>query len=167
MAAGESEVRLSRIIACFAPGAGAAPQTVARLAAESGAELLGLYLEDPALLRFAGLPFAAEIGFPSATRRAVDLDALERALRSQAGAVREALRLALERETVTWSLRVARGDPAESISAAIAEGRAPALLIPPRGRPGAERRVVRQGELTAALVRTMALATQPVLILPR
>ena len=62
----QEEVAIRRIIACFAPGSSVAPEAVARLAKEMQAELLGLFIEDTELLRFAALPFAAEVGLAAA-----------------------------------------------------------------------------------------------------
>ena len=166
MAEGKEEVRIARIIACFAPGSAGAPEAVARLAAEMQAELLGLFIEDVELLRFAALPFAAEVGFPSATRRAMDLVGLERQMRAQADALRRALAVALDPTAVSWSFRVARASPENAVDAALAEGYAPALIIPPRSNPRAERHVLRRPELSEDALRALLRAARPVLILP-
>ena len=164
MAAGREEVRVGRIIACFAPGSAVAPRAIAHLAQQMQAELLGLFIEDVELLRFAALPFAAEVGFPSAARRTVDLAAVERALQGQAAALRQTLAASLGSQT--WSFRVARATPADAVAAALAEGYAPALLIPPRANLHAERRVLRRPGLTDEQLRALIAATRPVLILP-
>ena len=166
MAENEEEVRIERIIACFAPGSAGAPQAVARLAREMQADLLGLFIEDVDLLRFAGLPFAAEVGFPSAARRAMDVGALERQMRAQARALEEALAAILGPAPEGWRFRVERATPAQAVSAALAEGYAPALLIPPRGSLRAERGVVRRAELGPAVLRELLAAARPVLVLP-
>jgi single-stranded-DNA-specific exonuclease len=56
------------------------PELEAAVALARGldAELLGLFVEDLDLLRFAALPFAHEIGLASAVRRRLDPAALER-----------------------------------------------------------------------------------------
>jgi hypothetical protein len=162
----QEEVRIARIIACFAPGSAGAPEAVARLAQELRAELLGLFIEDVELLRFAALPFAAEVGFPSASRRAMDVDALERQMRSQARALEGALAAILGPAPEGWRFRVERAIPSQAVQAALAEGYAPALLIPPRGDPRATRRVVRKPELSDELLRELLRAVRPVLILP-
>jgi hypothetical protein len=166
MAEGEEEVRIERIIACFAPGSAGAPEAVARLAEEMQAELLGLFIEDIELLRFAALPLAAEVGFPSAARRSVDLAGLEWQLRTQAAGLRQALATALDPTAVIWSFRVARASPENAVEAALAEGYAPALIIPPRGNPRAERRVLRRPEVSEEALRALLRAAWPVLILP-
>ena len=166
MAENEEEVRIARVIACFAPGSAGAPEAVARLAQELQAELLGLFIEDVELLRLAAFPFAVEVGFPSASRRAIDVGALERQMRTQARALEHALAAVLGPAPAGWSFRVERATPASAVEAALAEGFAPALLIPPRGDPRAARRVVRRPELSEELLRELLRAVRPVLILP-
>jgi hypothetical protein len=166
MAEDEEEVRIARIIACFAPGSAGDPEAVASLAKELQAELLGLFIEDVELLRFAALPFAAEVGFPSASRRAMNVATLERQMRVQARALEGALAAILGPAPAGWSFRVERATPASAVQAALAEGMAPALLIPPGANPRAERRVLRRPELSAELLRTLLRALRPVVILP-
>jgi hypothetical protein len=165
MAARAQEVAIKRIIACFAAGSTASPVAIARLAAELRADLLGLFIEDTELLRFAALPFAAEVGFPSATRRALDAATVERALRLQAAALRKTLSAALENAAIPWTFRVARALPASAIEAALAEASAPLLLLPPGSDPRAERPVVRRAELDREKLRRLLAASRPVLIL--
>jgi len=167
MAEGEEEVRIARIIACFAPGSAGSPEAVARLAAEMQVELLGLFIEDVELLRFAALPFAAEVGFPSAARRSVDLAGLERQLHAQAAGLRQALATALDPTAVSWSFRVARGSRAEQLLSAATEGGVPTLLVPPGTDPRAEPAVVSLSELTEESSRELLDGAQrPILILP-
>jgi hypothetical protein len=166
MAEGEEEVRIERIIACFAPGSAGAPEAIARLAREMQADLLGLFIEDVELLRFAALPFAREVGFPSAARREMDIAALERQMRAQARALEEALTAILGPAPGGWTFRVERATPSKAVESALAEGFAPALLIPPRGDPRAERRVLRRAELSDETLRELLRAARPVLILP-
>jgi hypothetical protein len=130
------------------------------------AELLGLFIEDVELLRFAGFPFAAEVGFPSAAKRAVDVALLERQMRAQARALEDALAEILGPAPEGWRFRVERATPSQAVQAALAEGYAPALLIPPRGDPRAERRVLRRRQLTDEVLRELLRAVRPVLILP-
>jgi len=157
-------VRIRRVIACFSPGYGARPELVARLAREMQAELLGLFIEDVELLRFAALPFAREIGGASAQARAVDLASLERELRAQARA--------LEREIAailgagSWTLRVERSSPLLAIEAALAQVLEPALLLPPGARLAGERQRVKKKELTKEALKQWLAAGRPVIVLP-
>jgi len=103
------------------PRSRAALQAAADIAARSEAELLALFVEDANLLEWAALPFAREVGFPSALTRAPDPLALERTLRALA---RDAERMlaALARGTpLRWSYRVARGALMRELLAAAAE----------------------------------------------
>jgi hypothetical protein len=161
----EEALRVRRIIACFAPGAPAAPAAVAELARQARAELLALFIEDTELLRFAALPLAAEVGFASAAVRALDSAAVERALRAQARSLRQALAEALEPGGHVWSFRVARASPGAAVEAALAEGFAPSLLLPPGVDPRAERRILRRTQLPDELRKLLA-AARPVLVLP-
>lgn len=91
----------------------------AALAGRVGAELVGVFIEDAELLRFAALPFALEIGFASAQRRRLEVPVLERAMRAHAADAERALAGTAARIALRWSFRVARGVVAvELISAA-------------------------------------------------
>jgi hypothetical protein len=162
-------MKLRRIIAGFDAGVCRREtlEAIAALAAETQAEVLGVFIEDTRLLELARLPFAAEIGHASARPRGIDVETLERALRFHADALRRALAAAFEPSSVHWSFRVAREAPSQALAAALAEGHAPALLIPPRGRPRAERSVLREPELNEKLLRELIEAARTVLILPR
>jgi hypothetical protein len=162
-------MKLRRIIAGFDAGVCRREtlEAIAALAAETQAEVLGVFIEDTRLLELARLPFAAEIGHASARPRGIDVETLERALRFHADALRRALAAAFEPSAVHWSFRVAREAPSQALAAALAEGHAPALLIPPRGRPRAERSVLREPELNEKLLRELIEAARTVLILPR
>jgi hypothetical protein len=61
---------------------------------------------------------------------------------------------------------VARASPARAVEAALAEGLAPSLLLPPGTDPRAERRVVRSTRLGTERLRELIAACRPVLILP-
>lgn len=84
-------------------------ESVVALAARLDAELLGLFIEDINLLRFAGLPFAREIGLTSATARPLRNPDMERALRVQAARAEAALAREAGRLKLRWSFRVTRG----------------------------------------------------------
>jgi hypothetical protein len=99
----------------------AALEAAADIAARLQAELIGLFIEDIDLLHFAALPFAREVGFPSATRRPLDVSAMERSLRSLAGEARRALAEIAGRMPLRWSFRVARGSTSVELLAAAAE----------------------------------------------
>lgn len=92
---------------------------LARMAARLQAELVGMFVEDENLLRASALPFAREIGFPSASRRPLDEGAMARTLRALARRAERALADAAAGANARWSFRVARGAvPAELLDAA-------------------------------------------------
>ena len=97
----------------------AALQAASEMAARMESELVGLFVEDINLVRLAGLPFAREVGFPSAISRELDVVAMERALKLVAVQAKQAIAATAERAHVPWSFRVARGSVvAELLSAA-------------------------------------------------
>lgn len=123
-----------------APHGRAALETAAEIAERLGAELVGLFVEDVELLHLAGLPFAREIGFPSATTRSLDVAAMERSLRSLANEARRALAEIAGRAPLRWSFRVTRGSTLAELLAAAAE----ADVLVTRA-PEAERTILRLG----------------------
>jgi hypothetical protein len=121
------------------------------LAGEMQAELLGLFVENQDLLHFAGLPFARELGIESATRRALDVESMERMLRGLAKEARQSLEWAAARTQVQWSFRVVRGAPAAELLAAAEESDfvIANLEAPPEGASIASVRIVRAGDVEA------------------
>jgi nucleotide-binding universal stress UspA family protein len=83
--------------------------TAIALAADLGAELEGLFVEDVQVIRAAGLPFATQVSLPSGARRPLDRHVVESELRAAAATLREALATAATARGVRWSFRVARG----------------------------------------------------------
>ncbi|MBI4454364.1 MAG: universal stress protein [Acidobacteria bacterium] len=96
-------------------------EAAVQLAARMGAELLGLFVEDINLLRLAGLPFAHQVHYLSATGEELDRHKMERQLKAQAERARRALAAAAERTRVQWSFRVARGRVTLEVLAAASE----------------------------------------------
>jgi nucleotide-binding universal stress UspA family protein len=113
-------------------------EAAAELADRAQAELLGLFVENVDLIRFAGLPFACEVGYASAARRRLDPEAMERSLRAMAGKARSALEAAAAPASARWSFRVARGSPGEALVAAATEADLAVVRLP---APGALDRV--------------------------
>ena len=107
------------LIALDASASGlAALETAVALASRMEAELLGLFVEDINLLRFAALPFAREVSYFSARTRRLDSGEMERALRAQASRAGAALIEAAERQRVRCSFRVVRGEVTTQLLAA-------------------------------------------------
>lgn len=101
----------------------------AALAGQVGAELVGLFMEDLDLLRFAALPFASEIGFASAARRKPDVGAMERSLRALAERARRRLEAAAAESAIQCSFQIRRGMSADALLAAATEALAGAAEI--------------------------------------
>lgn len=112
--------RIVVLLDASAAGKAALAAAAAR-AAELEAELLAVFVEDVDLLHLAGLPFAREIGFPSATRRELDASAMERALRQIADEARRSVAEIAKRMPLQWSFQIARGALSTQMLAAAAE----------------------------------------------
>jgi hypothetical protein len=153
-------VKIRRIIVGLEP---APPSRVlldaaVELAGKEEAELVGLFVENIDLLHFAGLPFAREVGFASATRRVMDVEAMERCLRVLAKEAHRTLEAAAAPASVRWSFRVARGSgPSELLAVARdADLLVDNVALPDLPPPFAGAHVVRAGDagdLRAALRR--------------
>lgn len=129
-----------------------------RLAAPTGAELVGIFVHDIALLRLAGLAGATEIDALSAEARAVERARLERQMEALARRARRALAREADRREVRWSFRTARGRVAAELRTAA--GEADLLILGVRGWfPGRG-----PGSTVRAL---LADPATPVLVLPR
>jgi nucleotide-binding universal stress UspA family protein len=98
----------------------AALEAAAQLAAESQAELQGLFVEDIDLLRLANLPFASEVSLPCAVSRQLEPARVQCAFRAHAEKVRQALAEAADRLRLRWSFQVLQGDVVQT-SRALAE----------------------------------------------
>lgn len=96
-------------------------ETAARIAADLSAELLGLFVEEAAVLDVAAFPGARLHGLTDPGPRAIDRETMERALRVQARKARAALVGAAERSQVRWSFRVTRGETDSEILSAATE----------------------------------------------
>jgi hypothetical protein len=132
-------MKIQRIVVALepAPRARTALAAAAASAARMEAELVGLFIEDVDLLHFAGLPFAREVGFPSAAWRSLDVGTMERSLRVLADEARRTMASIAERAPVRWSFRVARGSVTSELLAGAGEAdlmlllqeRAPVIAI--------------------------------------
>jgi nucleotide-binding universal stress UspA family protein len=99
----------------------AALESAAGIARQLGAELLGVFVEDLALVQLAALPLARELRIASASARALDPAAMQRSLEAQASQARASLEQASRRFGLRASFRVARGDVVTELLAAAAE----------------------------------------------
>jgi len=103
----------------------------ARLAQALEAELVGIFVEEPAALRLAELPFTVLIEH-SGRARELDLNHVEALLRVAAARARSELSRAARRERVPVTFRVARGRLLGELAAATAERD---LLVMGNARP--------------------------------
>jgi nucleotide-binding universal stress UspA family protein len=99
----------------------AALEAAVNLAANMNAELLGLFVEDTALLRLAEIPCAREILYFSTAETPLSRASMESGFKAQAEQVRKALAAAARRAHVEWSFRTARGDVASEVLAAASD----------------------------------------------
>ena len=126
-------------------------EAAVELAGRMEAELLGLFVENQDLLHFAGLPFAREVGFASATRRTLDVESMERSLRALAKEAQRTLAAVAGRTPVQWSFRVVRGSPAAELLAAAEESDLVIanLQAAPEGPSSVSVRILRAGDVEA------------------
>jgi hypothetical protein len=155
----DSEPR-GRIVLAIDTGSLTAPalEAAAALASRMQAELTALFVEDERLLKLATLPFAHEIGFPSAKLQRIGLADMEKAFRVQAEQLRRALEEAARRFTLAWTLEVIRG---EILAASLAKTGPADLLVLGRGRLGSFALGERPGEPGPF----RALAARPIMVL--
>jgi nucleotide-binding universal stress UspA family protein len=87
----------------------AALDTAAHMAKRLQAELAGLFVEDVNLFKLAQHSFVREVNLATRVGRSLDLETLERELKTQAAMARRALEQAAGQLQVPWSFRVTRG----------------------------------------------------------
>lgn len=151
---------LRRILVALdtSPNSLAALDAAVNLAATLHAELLGLFVEDAALLRLAEVPCAREILYFSTAEIPLSRASMESRFKAQAEQARKALAAAALRAHVEWSFRTARGDVASEVLAAASDVDLLAL-----GKGGwSLSRKVRMGSTALEL----SASSVPVLLLP-
>jgi hypothetical protein len=121
------------VVVLGTPSAASAMTTAIDLARATESELLGLFVENTELLDLAALPFAGEIGFPTAARRVLDIQAMERALRAQARRLQHELGARLAGQPVKWAFEVVRGRMAAELVALAEERDLAVVALPGRG----------------------------------
>jgi nucleotide-binding universal stress UspA family protein len=141
-----------------ASGGPEAVRAAAGLAARLGAQLDVLVIEDVDLLRASALPYVRHVSVPGSDA-AFELAALEREMRSFAGAVRRLLEELQAATRLTWSMRVSRGHLVGEITAA-AEA-ADLVVLEAVSRP-----LVPQLRIASAARAAMARLPRPVFLVP-
>ena len=97
----------------------AALQAAAEIAARSGADVQGVFVEELNLLRSAGYGFAREVGAVSGVSRPFDVVDLERRMQRLADQVRRALAGAVGPYGGQYSLSIIRGSVVEEVLALV------------------------------------------------
>src|SRR5690606_1238286 len=143
---------------------GPALEAAAKRARALDAELLGLFIEDVELLRFAAMPFACEIGTFSGRRHAVDAETMQRYMAERAAELQAALRAAATRSAGRGSFRVTRSTVWGGLLEAAAEEREAALLLPPGVDVDVEPRILTRAQFAEAL-RPRVRVVHPILLL--
>jgi nucleotide-binding universal stress UspA family protein len=152
------EIRRILVALDASPHSMAALKAAAELAARLQADLLGLFVEDIALLDLADSPYAREILYPAATEAPLNRSSMESKLKAQSEQARKALETLAEHSQVRWSFRIVRGEVTAEVLAAASEFDLLAM-----GKVGwSLRRQARMGS-TAQGAATSAV---PVLLLP-
>lgn len=98
------------------PRSQAALSTAGALAAELGAELAGLFVEDINLQRLLALPFAREFCLLSGKLRPLTRAEIERSWRREADILQRRMAQAAEPLQLRWSFQVTRGCMADEVS---------------------------------------------------
>jgi hypothetical protein len=162
-------MKVGRIVVALHPRRplGTQFEALAEHARALDAELVGLFIEDIEMLRFAGMPFACEIGTASARKRSVDVEAVERYMAARAAELREALGQVLDRTSVVWTFRIARGTVFDQLLAAGVEREEPALLLPPGARIELTPVTISRSELERLQHALRKKIDQPILLLPQ
>lgn len=111
MSSEEEKGQIRRILVALdaSPHSLAALRTAAALAAQLGAELQGLYIEDVTILRLAALPVSRRVTVFTLEPERSDRERLELELRAQARQARRALAEIASRSRLRWSFRVVQG----------------------------------------------------------
>ncbi len=98
----------------------AALHEAVRLAVAMSAEIVGLYVEDVNLLRWAELPFTRVVRYPADKDADIDRRHMEGHLQRRALQARKALERIADEAEVSWSFRTVRGQvTAELLQAAL------------------------------------------------
>lgn len=112
------EIRRILVALDASPHSMAALKAATELAARLRADLLGLFVEDTALLDLAESPYARELLYPAASEAPLSRTRMESQLKALSERARRALAAIAEQSQVRWSFRVVRGKVTSEIMAA-------------------------------------------------
>lgn len=116
--------RIDRVLVAIdaSPASLAAADSAARIASLLDAELVGLFVEDRALLRLSESPLARQVGpYGDRSDSRARSSEVSRQLRAQAHRCRVALARLAGRQKIDWSFRVVCGEVSDEILSASAE----------------------------------------------
>ena len=122
---GTAKIRRILVALDSSPQSLAALEAAVQLAANLGAKLRGIFVEDINLVRLAGLPMVHEVGAASGRPRDLSEGRMVVQLRGQAARAERILSAAAGQAQVQWSFRVARG----SIESELLEAASDADLV--------------------------------------
>jgi nucleotide-binding universal stress UspA family protein len=139
------------------------------LAAATGGEVTGLFVEDAELLAAGSLPFAREVGSASGISRRIESTDILHRFQAVAGKARDALAQATQRDKVRSSFRVGRGDVSTEILSATTD--ADMIVLGKAGwSPGAFRKpggtcsaILSQSQIPVLIVERGAKPSPPML----
>ncbi len=103
------------------------------LASALQAEVVGLYIEEDAMMDLAGLPFACALSAGASRPQALTPELMKQAISRGAVTCRQTLSARAETSQVKWSFSCKRGDAFETIQASLATGD---FLVVPSQRRG-------------------------------
>ncbi len=168
----EPTPRPRRVIIALDPEAQclSALEAAARLAAQRGAELVGLFVEDSALIDAAALPMTRNIRRSDSAEEAVDARRMQQGLRVWAARAEAMLKTVAGRWRVQSSFRVARGDVAERLLAEAGDCELLALGTVGRRSAGTRlggtaRRIAQGAKCSVMVMRCEGLRHRPVIVL--
>jgi len=163
------EIRRILVALDTSPYSMAALKAAAELAARLRADLLGLFVEDTALLDLADSPYACEVLCPTALQAPLNRTTMEAKLRALSERARRALADVAEHANVRWSFRVVRGKVTSEIIAAASEFDLVAMgkigwSLGPLARMGSTARGAAAGAVPALLLTERALVPHAALL---
>ncbi|MFB6263520.1 MAG: universal stress protein [Bradymonadaceae bacterium] len=126
-------------------------EAAADLAAILGTELVGLYIEDPALLKLEELQPSRKIELPQGLSGGIEKGSLQRELRASARHAQDVLARAAEHRRVEWNFEVVRGSVDSELATAAVEGD----LLVVESRSGALESEIRRAPTAEAAVHEM------------
>lgn len=137
----------------------AALEAAARLAAERGAELVAVFVEDAEYLAAASLPFSRTLNLSTRAWQQLDPEGMRRAMTARADELRRIAEQVARRYEVPWSFRVVQGTARESLAQEsrgyelVVVGRSNRMAFGPRPLGGTARYTVTRSSCSVFVLR--------------